>query len=291
MSADAQRRLRAASWRLWQRIRRSPGMLLGTLLLALHLVTALAAPLIAPHSPTAIAPERALAGPTPAHPFGNDRFGRDLLSRVMLGGRIAIAIGVTGGAIAVLLGGFVGVLVGYLGGLTDELVMRMVDALIAIPGLLLLLVIVTGLGNGYGVILLAMILSYAPGVARVARAAAHEYVPREFITAARARGEHPLAVVGHELWPNVVGVLFVEFAMRASWIVLAVSGLSFLGFGVNPPTPDWGLMIAENRSMLALAPWGVAFPLIAMATLVVALNLVADGLAQLLGVDRAMEAR
>jgi peptide/nickel transport system permease protein len=266
-------------------------MLPGMLVLALHLMAALAAPLIVPHSPTAIAPERALAGPSPAHPFGNDRFGRDLLSRVMLGGRIAIAIGLTGGAIAVLLGGLVGVLVGYLGGLTDELVMRLVDALIAIPGLLLLLVIVTGLGNGYGVILLAMVLSYAPGAARVARAAAHEYVPRDFITAARARGEHALAVAGLELWPNVVGVLLVEFAMRTSWIVLSVSGLSFLGFGVNPPTPDWGLMIAENRSMLALAPWGVVFPLAAMATLVVALNLVADGLAQLLGVDRTTEAR
>lgn len=272
---------------VWRTTRGSPAMLVGVAMLAAHLVIALVAPLIAPHSPTAIDPTLALAPPSWEHPFGNDRFGRDIFSRVLLGGRIALAIALSGAALAVLLGGFVGVLYGYVGGLADEVVMRVVDALISIPGLLLLLVIVTGLGSGYAVILLAMVLSYAPGVARVARAAAHEFVPRDFITAARARGEGAVAVVRRELWPNVLDVLLVELAMRASWIVLAVSGLSFLGFGVNPPTPDWGLMIAENRSMLALAPWGVIFPILAMGSLVVALNLVADGVAKALGLDRS----
>lgn len=268
-------------------LRGSPAALIGVVLLAAHLVIALLAPLIVPHSPTAIDPALALAPPSWAHPFGNDRFGRDIFSRVLLGGRIALAIALVGAALSVLLGGFVGVLLGYVGGAADEVAMRLVDALISIPGLLLLLVIVAGLGSGYAVILLAMVLSYAPGVTRVARSAAHEFVPRDFITAARARGEGAVPVVTRELWPNVLDVLLVEFAMRASWIVLAVSGLSFLGFGVNPPTPDWGLMIAENRSMLALAPWGVVFPIIAMGSLVVALNLVADGVAKALGLDRS----
>jgi len=272
---------------VWRTFRHSTAALLGAIILVLHLVVALAAPLLAPHSPTAINPELALAAPSWEHPFGNDRFGRDLLSRVLPGGRIALAISLAGAALSVVLGGFVGVMFGYVGGLADEAAMRIVDALISIPGLLLLLVIVTGLGSGYAVILLAMVLSYAPGVARVARAAAHEFVPRDFITAARARGESPLTVVMRELWPNVLDVLLVEFAMRASWIALAVSGLSFLGFGVNPPTPDWGLMIAENRSMLALAPWGVVFPILAIGSLVVALNLVADGIARALGLDRS----
>lgn len=266
---------------------RSSATLVGLVILALHLLVALAAPWIVPHSPTAINAEVALAPPSWAYPFGTDRFGRDIFSRVLLGGQIALAISLAGAALSVFLGGFVGVLFGYLGGLADELVMRIVDAMISIPGLLLLLVIVTGLGSGYGVILLAMVLSYAPGVARVARSAAHEFVPRDFITAARARGEPPLTVVTRELWPNVLDVLLVEFAMRASWIVLSVSGLSFLGFGVNPPTPDWGLMIAENRSMLALAPWGLIFPMLAIGSLVVALNLVADGIAKALGLDRS----
>jgi peptide/nickel transport system permease protein len=272
---------------LWRRLRRSPATLAGVLVLALHLLLALTAPLIVPHSPTEINAANRLAPPSGEHPFGTDRFGRDIFSRVLLGGQVAIAISLVGAAISVLLGGFVGVLLGYLGGIADEAAMRVVDAIISIPGLLLLLVIVTGLGSGYGVILLAMVLSYAPGVVRVARAAAQEYAPRDFITAARARGEGSVAVVTRELWPNVLDVLLVEFAMRASWMLLAVSGLSFLGFGVNPPTPDWGLMIAENRSMLQIAPWGILFPMIAISSLVVALNLVADGVAKALGLDRA----
>ncbi|NJN19645.1 MAG: ABC transporter permease [Oscillochloris sp.] len=272
---------------IWRGMRSSPASMLGVIILAAHLLIALAAPALVPHSPTELDPALVLAPPSWEHPFGNDRFGRDILSRVLLGGRIALAISLAGAALSVLLGGFVGVLFGYLGGFADELVMRFVDALISIPGLLLLLVIVTGLGSGYGVILLAMVLSYSPGVARVGRSAAQEFVPRDFVTAARARGESPVAIVRRELWPNVLDVLLVEFAMRASWIVLAVSGLSFLGFGVNPPTPDWGLMIAENRSMLALAPWGVIFPMLAIGSLVVALNLVADGVAKALGLDRS----
>jgi peptide/nickel transport system permease protein len=259
--------------------------LVGALVLASHLLLALAAPVIVPHSPTAINAEQQLAPPSAEYLFGTDRFGRDIFSRVLLGGRIALVIGLAGAALSVLIGGFIGVLFGYLGGLIDELVMRLVDALIAIPGLLLLLVIVTGLGSGYGIILLAMVLSYAPGVVRVARAAAQEYAPRDFITAARARGERSVAIVLRELWPNVLDVLLVEFAMCASWIVLSVSGLSFLGFGVNPPTPDWGLMIAENRSMLQIAPWGVIFPILAISSLVIALNLVSDGVAKALGLD------
>lgn len=272
---------------IWRSLRHAPANLAGLLVLVLHLLLALVAPLIVPHSPTAIDATSRMVPPSWEHPFGTDRFGRDIFSRVLLGGRVALAISLVSALLSVLIGGFFGVLFGYLGGPLDELAMRVVDAVLSIPGLLLLLVIVTGLGSGYPVILLAMVFSYAPGVVRVARAAAQEYIPRDFITAARARGERPIAVVVRELGPNVQDVLFVEFAMRASWIVLAVSGLSFLGFGVNPPTPDWGLMIAENRSMLAIAPWGVIFPMIAIGSLVVSLNLVADGVAKALGIDRS----
>jgi peptide/nickel transport system permease protein len=106
------------------------------------------------------------------------------------------------------------------------------------------------------------------------------------VTAARTRGEGTLAIVRHELWPNARDVVLIEFAMRTSWVVLLISSLSFLGFGVNPPTPDWGLMVNENREMTALAPWGTLFPVLAIATLVIGLNLTADGLAKALGVDR-----
>jgi peptide/nickel transport system permease protein len=271
----------------WQAYRSSAVNLVGLAILVAHLLLALTAPLIVPYSPTAIDAEQILKPPSAEHLCGTDRFGRDLCSRVLLGGRVALMITLASAAITVLLGGLIGVALAYIGGATDEIAMRFVDAMIAIPGLLLLLVVVTALGSGYAVLVLSLVLSYTPGVIRVARAAALEYVPRDFVTAARARGETTLAITTRELWPNVLDVLLVEFAMRASWMLLAVSGLSFLGFGVGPPTPDWGLMISENRAMLALAPWGVLFPIAAIGSLVVALNLVADGVAKAAGLDRS----
>jgi peptide/nickel transport system permease protein len=165
--------------------------------------------------------------------------------------------------------------------------MRVVDAILAVPPVLALLVIVTVLGTDPVVIVLAVTVVYGPGVVRVVRAAALDVVPRDYVTAARARGEGTFSVLLRDIGPNVLDVVLVEFAMRASWVVLLISSLSFLGFGANPPTPDWGLMVSENRSMLAVAPWTSIAPIIALSTLVIGLNMAADGLAKALGVDRA----
>ena len=260
---------------------------LGIGFLVVHVVMALAAPWIAPYSPTAIDATQAMRPPSLLHWGGTDRYGRDIFSRVIYGGQIALVISLTSAAIAVVCGGLIGVYVAYSGGFIDNVIMRFIDALISIPSVLLLLVIVTAFGSGNGVIIAAMVVSYLPGVVRVVRATALEYVSRDFIQAARIRGEKTIHIVRDELWPNILDVVFVEFAMNASWIVLAVSGLSFLGFGVNPPTPDWGLMVNENRAMLLLAPWGILYPMGAVATLVIALNLVSDAIAKALGLDRS----
>jgi peptide/nickel transport system permease protein len=260
---------------------------LGIGFLVVHVVMALAAPWIAPYSPTAIDATQAMRPPSLQHWGGTDRYGRDIFSRVIYGGQIALVISLTSAAIAVVCGGLIGVYVAYSGGFIDDVIMRLIDALISIPSVLLLLVIVTAFGSGNGVIIAAMVVSYLPGVVRVVRATALEYVSRDFIQAARIRGEKTIHIVRDELWPNILDVVFVEFAMNASWIVLAVSGLSFLGFGVNPPTPDWGLMVNENRAMLLLAPWGILYPMGAVATLVIALNLVSDAIAKALGLDRS----
>lgn len=260
----------------------------GVVLLLLHLLMALCAPWLAPYSPTAIDPDGAYQSPSFTHVFGTDRYGRDIFSRVMYGGQVALVISVISAVLSVLIGGALGIGVAFVGGFIDETIMRVIDAMISIPSILLLLVIVTGLGTGTAVIIFAMVLSYMPGVVRVIRATALEYVPRDFVLAARMRGERARHIVWVELWPNVLEVVLVEFAMRASWIVLAVSGLSFLGFGVNPPTPDWGLMVNENRAVLVLSPWGTIFPMIAVATLVVSLNVVSDEIARMFGVDRGV---
>lgn len=266
--------------------RRSPSAMIGLCILALHLLIAASAPLIAPRSPTAIDAAAALQGPSRQHLFGTDRFGRDVFSRVLYGGRVALVIALLAATLAVTAGGLSGILLGYVGGVVDDVAMRLVDAALSIPGLLFLLLIVTVFGGGELVLLISLAVLYAPSVVRVARGAALDYVPRDFVAAARSRGETTLAIVWHELRPNVLDVLMVEFAMRASWMVLAISALSFLGFGVNPPTPDWGLMIAENRNVLLLAPWGTLFPMLGIGSLVIGLNLAADGLAKALGLDQ-----
>ena len=165
--------------------------------------------------------------------------------------------------------------------------MRIVDALLSVPSILALLVVVTVFDAGLWVIVLAVTVVYAPAVTRVVRGAARTVITQDYVTAARARGEKPLSIVFREILPNVLDVVLVEYAMRASWIVLLVSSLSFLGFGANPPTPDWGLMVQENRTALTVVPLGTLAPIVALATLVVGLNLTADGLSKSLGVDRA----
>ncbi|MBM4411957.1 MAG: ABC transporter permease [Chloroflexi bacterium] len=262
--------------------------LIGIVLLAIHLIMAIGAPWLAPYPPNTIDTNNAFQAPSSQHVFGTDRYGRDILARVIYGGQVALVISLASAVLSVLLGGLIGVIVAYVGGIVDEITMRVIDAVISIPGILLLLVIVTGLGTGTPVIILAMVLSYMPGVIRVIRATVQEYVPRDFIVAARLRGERVSDIVWVELLPNILDVLCVEFAMRASWIVLSVSGLSFLGFGVNPPTPDWGLMVNENRAVLVLSPWGTIFPMIAVATLVVSLNVVSDEIAKVFGIDRGV---
>lgn len=271
---------------VWRTLLRSPTTLIGIVILSIHLVIALISPWIAPYSPTALAPDNLFGAPSWAHPFGADQYGRDVLTRVLLGGRLALVVSFSASLLAVMVGGFFGIWLGYVGGLLDELWMRLVDAMLAMPGLLLLLTIITVFGGGWSVILSALVLLYVPGVVRIARAATLDVVPRDFVTAARARGERTTTIIWSELLPNVRDILLVEFAMRVSWSVVAVSGLAFLGFGVPPTTPDWGLMIAENRHALAYAPWCTLYPVLAISSLVVGFNLTIDGLAKALGIDR-----
>lgn len=271
------------------RLTRARGGRVGLALLALHLVIALAAPLLAPASTTDMDPMHAFGDPSASHPFGTDRYGRDILSRVLYGGRIAIVIAVVSSAIGVALGALLGLLLGATRGIGDEISTRLMDAFFAIPDLLLLLLLMTLFGGGVPALILILSLFKIFPVARVVRGQALDLVGRDYVTAAKLRGESLFAIVRRELAPNTLDVVMVEFAMRTSWTVMAIAGLSFLGFGVTPPTADWGLMIAENRSTLQMSPWGTLFPIVAIVSLVVGLNLTADALAKALGVDRTRE--
>lgn len=274
----------------WLYLRQSKAGMLGLTIVVLHLLIALSSPLIVPYDPTDIDASLKNQSPSREHLFGTDQFGRDVFTRVLLGGRIALAITLTATVIAVTWGGTLGILLGFLSGRTDEAVMRVVDALLAAPYILFLLLIVSALGSSNGVLILTLSFFYGIAVVRVARAATLDFVARDFITAARARGERRMTIVLRELVPNVLDILLVEFAMRWSWMLLAFSSLSFLGFGVSPPTPDWGLMIAQSRKALQFAPWTAVFPMIALGTLVIGINLAADAVAKALGLDRTQGA-
>ncbi|SDS65567.1 ABC transporter permease [Microlunatus soli] len=267
--------------------RMTPGTRVGLILVSLTVLVAILAPVLAPYDPVATDAQRALAGASPQHWLGTDQYGRDILSRTLMGGRYALLVSLLATTVAVVIGTAIGAVAAYHGRWVDGGITRVLDAILAVPSVLALLLVISVFGNGLWVMVLAVSVVYVPAVARVVRAAARPVMTTGYVTAARSRGEGPLPIIGREILPNILGTVLVEFAMRASWVVLLVSTLSFLGFGVNPPTPDWGLMIQENRTALTVAPTGTVAPILALAALVVGLNLAADGLGKYLGVDRA----
>jgi peptide/nickel transport system permease protein len=246
------------------------------------------APLIAPYDPVATDPDAVLQGASWSHWFGTDAYGRDILSRTLEGGRFALLVSVFATTICVVVGTFVGTLAAFYEGWVDGAITRVLDALLAVPAVLWLLLIVSVFGNGTWVIIVAISAVYSPAVARVTRGAARPVMRSAYVVAAQSRGEMSLPIIFREVVPNIQDTILVEYAMRACWVILLVSTLSFLGFGVNPPTPDWGLMIQENRTAIVVAPMGTVAPIIALAVLVIGLNLAADGLGKYFGVDRAM---
>lgn len=267
-----------------------PSGAIGLALVLCHLVLAIISPWIVPFDYKEMNALQILSGPSSEHWLGTDHLGRDVLTRVLLGGREALVITGIATPIALLWGGLLGVYLGLRGGWADEITLRLVDAFLALPGILPLLVLITVFGSGGEVLMPTLAFFFGIPVIRVARAAAHEVVARDFIAAARARGHRPADIVRRELLPNVTDVLLVEGAMRWSWMLLGFSALSFLGFGVSPPRPDWGLMVSDARVYMSLAPWGVIAPVVALSSLIIGINLTADALAKTLGLDQSRAA-
>jgi len=265
---------------------------IGITLLVLHILVAITAPYIVPHDPLAQEVALKLAPASPEYPIGNDNLGRDMLSRTMLGGRIALGVTIIGTAIAILWSSIIGMTLGLIGGWIDEAVMRVVDAIQAVPFLLFLLLIIAVLGNEIWILIFTLGFFFGISPLRIFRNATLDFVARDFLVAARARGESLGTILRRELLPNILDIVLVEGAMRWSWMLLIFSSLSFLGLGVAPPTPDWGLMILEGRktNILINAPWVTFAPLIALSSLIIAINLTADALAKATGLDRAQGA-
>lgn len=267
-----------------------PSGAIGLSLVIFHLVLAITSPWIVPYDYKAMDSLQMLKGPSGAHWLGTDHLGRDVLTRTLMGGREALLVTGIATPIAVIWGDFVGIFFGLVGGRTDEVLMRVVDAFLSLPWILKMLVLIVTFGTGIEVLIPTLAFFYGIPVIRIARAATHDVVSRDFVSAARARGHGRITIIRRELLPNVLDTLMVEGAMRWSWMLLAFSSLSFLGFGVSPPTPDWGLMIADGRGLMSFAPWGVLAPVVALSSLIIGINLTADALAKALGIDRAQKA-
>jgi len=267
-----------------------PSGAIGLVIVLIHLFIAVSSPWLVPFDYKAISSLLILSPPDAVHWWGTDHLGRDVFTRTLLGGREAILVTLIATPLAVAWGGFIGIYLGLVGGKLDDVLMRLVDAFLALPWILKMLLMIATFGTGLGVLIPTLAFFYGIPVIRIARAAAHNVVARDFVLAARARGHGRLSTIGRELLPNVLDALLVEGAMRWSWMLLAFSSLSFLGFGVSPPTPDWGLMVADSRTFLAIAPWSGLFPIAALSSLIIGINLTADALAKTLGVDRAQKA-
>jgi peptide/nickel transport system permease protein len=260
----------------------------GVVIVVFHLGIALISPYLAPHDFAQQQVTAIMQPPSPEHWFGTDKLGRDVFSRTLLGGREAILISSLACAIAMLWGGLLGTFLALAGGRIDEWCMRLVDALLALPWILVVMIFIAAMGNDAGVLILVLGVTYGFSVVRVARSAALDFVAKDFILAAQARGQTRLDIVWNELMPNVRDSLAVETAMQWSWMLLGFCSLSFLGMGVSPPTPDWGLMISDARGTMAAAPWSIIAPMIALSSLVIGVNLIADAVSKALGVDRTL---
>ena len=267
-----------------------PSGLIGLSILLFHVILAISSPLYVPYDYKAIDPTLMLQAPSSDYWFGTDSLGRDVFTRTILGGRIALTVTFFGSLIALVWGGALGIFCGLVGGKIDDVVMRIIDAFLSIPWILAMLLIVSLLGTTTLVLIPALGFFYGKGIVRVARAATHDVIAKDFIVSARARGHSNLSIIWNEILPNVRDAIMVEGAMRWSWMLLGFSSLSFLGFGVSPPTPDWGLMISNARGLMSFAYWAVLAPIFGLSSLIIGINLTADAFAKALGIDRSTKA-
>ncbi len=256
--------------------------LIGFLVFVFWIVVAIAAPTLTPYGPNDM--DGMMSEPPSAeHWMGTDNLGRDVMSRLVYGSRPILLLAPTAVLLAMAVGITLGLIAGYFGGLVDEVMMRLLDAIMAFPTLLLYMIIIAAVGASAINVLLAITIGGTPGIARIVRSMVLDVRSREFVQAARLRGESAAYIMFREILPNCLGPLIVDGCLRVGYAAFAIGALGFLGLGLPPPDPDWGRMVSEGRLWIMTAPWIVIFPALAISSLVVGLNLFADGLNQVAG--------
>lgn len=265
----------------WTALFKSTPGLVGMLIVVLFLGMAALAPVIAPSDPTSQTLSKALSPPgRGGYLLGSDELGRDTLTRIIYGSRISLAIGVAAVAFGVLLGIPLGIASGFYGGLFDSAAMRISDILLAIPRLLLGITIVATWGIGFWTLVVAIGFPDVPTFARLVRGSTLTVSQMEYVTAARALGSPDSRIMRRHILPNLIGPITVQSTFSMAAAILTAGGLSFLGLGVRPPTPEWGYMLAQARSYMRVAPHLITFPGIALAIVVLGINLLGDALRQ-----------
>ena len=268
--------------RKWNLALKSPTTLVGFVIVLFFLILALLGPLFAPYSPTDQDLSMRMQPPSDKNLMGTDQYGRDVLSRVIIGCRSVAIVAGSGTAVSVLLGLLIGLISGYLGGILDDIFMRIMEVMMAIPALLFAMLILFSFGSSVFSVILVIGFLYSPVVARVVRSVVLDFKTRQFVEAAKLRGESTLYILMREILPNVMPHLAVEGSMRFVYSIFLVASLGFLGLGVQPPHPDWGFMVNEARSHYHIAPWALLFPASAIAILTVGVGFMSDGLRKIL---------
>ncbi|MBI2887924.1 MAG: ABC transporter permease [Chloroflexi bacterium] len=254
----------------------------GLLIIAVLVLSAVLADKIAPYTPIAQHAQDQLAPPSSAYLMGTDQAGRDMLSRIIYGAQVSLLVGIIAVGIAVIVGVPLGLISGYYGGKLDDVIMRIMDAVLSIPTIILALAIVAALGPGLVNVMIAIGVTSTPVYARLVRASTLSVRERDYITAAKANGAKAFRIIFIHTWPNVTAPIIVQGSLGMAFAVLAEASLSFLGIGVPPPTPTWGGMLQSGFPYLELAPWLAMFPGLAIFLTVLAFNFVGDALRDVL---------
>lgn len=259
---------------------RSRSATIGAVLISAWVLVALAAPVISPYSPTEIQGSR-LEAPSLKHWLGTDHLGRDVLSRLFWGTRVILFLAPTSVLLGILAGAPLGLVSGYVGGRLDAAIMRGVDILLSFPTLLIYILIITSIGSSVIIVVIAIALGSVPPIARIVRSLTLDERTKDYVNAARLRGERRRYILLREILPNVSGPIIVDSCIRVGYAIMAIGSLGFLGLGIPPPTPDWGGMINEGRKWIFSMPWTVVAPAAALSSVVIGLNLLADGIREI----------
>jgi peptide/nickel transport system permease protein len=262
------------------RLTRNKSAVVGMILFTIVAVFALIAPLVIDYQNQCITQNMSqrFQGPSVQHWFGTDSFGRDVFSRVVYGARLSLFLGLISAGISAATGTFFGVLAGYLEGRTDTVIMRIMDTFMAIPSLIFMLAIVATLGNSILVLLFAVVMVQVPSFTRLVKSAVLTVSSQEYIEAAKAHGALAARIILRYVLPNAMGPIIVQTSMSVAMMIVVMAALSFIGMGVQPPTPEWGLMLAEAKQYMRSDPWLMFYPGLAITITALSINLFGDGL-------------